>query len=84
MLASEQGTFFDGQDTPEQREKGTKELLDLLGKSLGESNAEIFELVSRRKLDTPRNLVYRAWTEPELLAQWWGPNVLQIRSIHSI
>ncbi|MFD0693477.1 SRPBCC family protein [Paenibacillus sp. GCM10027628] len=30
--------------------------------------------MSRRKFDAPRNLVYRAWTEPELLAQWWGPN----------
>ena len=74
LVFTEQGTFFDGHDTPEQREQGTKELLGLLGKSLGESNAETFELVSRRKLDAPRNLVYRAWTEPELLAQWWGPN----------
>lgn len=74
LVLTEQGTFFDGHDTPEQREQGTKELLGLLGKSLGESNAETFELVSRRKLDAPRNLVYRAWTEPELLAQWWGPN----------
>jgi uncharacterized protein YndB with AHSA1/START domain len=74
LVFTEQGTFFDGHDTPEQREQGTKELLDLLGKSLGESNAETFELVSRRKLNAPRNLVYRAWTEPELLAQWWGPN----------
>ncbi|MCM3630581.1 SRPBCC family protein [Paenibacillus glycanilyticus] len=45
-----------------------------MGKSLGESNPDTFELVSRRKLDAPRNLVYRAWTEPELLAQWWGPH----------
>ncbi len=74
LVFTEQGTFFDGHDTPEQREQGTKELLGLLGKSLGESNAETFELVSRRKLDAPRNLVYQAWTEPELLAQWWGPN----------
>ncbi|AFH61245.1 SRPBCC family protein [Paenibacillus caseinilyticus] len=73
LVFTEQGTFFDGHDSPEQREQGTKELLDLLGKSLGESNAETFELVSRRTLDAPRNLVYRAWTEPELLAQWWGP-----------
>lgn len=74
LMFTEQGTFFDGHDTPEIREQGTKELLDLLGKSLGESNAETFELVSRRKLNAPRDLVYRAWTEPELLAQWWGPN----------
>lgn len=74
MIFTEQGTFFDGHDTPEQREHGTKEMLDLLGKSLGESNADTFELMSRRKFDVPRNLVYRAWTEPELLSQWWGPN----------
>nr|WP_240159725.1 SRPBCC family protein [Paenibacillus aceris] len=49
-------------------------MLDLLGKSLGESSADNFEIVSRRKLNAPRDLVYRAWTEPELLAQWWGPN----------
>ncbi|WP_326070759.1 SRPBCC family protein [Paenibacillus alba] len=74
VVFTEQGAFFDGLDTPEQREHGTNEMLDLLGQSLGESNAENFELVSRRKLDAPQNLVYRAWTEPELLAQWWGPN----------
>ncbi|TXK76134.1 SRPBCC family protein [Paenibacillus sp. N3.4] len=74
LIFTEQGTFFDGHDTPEQREHGTKEMLDLLGASLGESNADTFELVSRRKIGAPRNLVYRAWTEPELLAQWWGPN----------
>nr|WP_270878353.1 SRPBCC family protein [Paenibacillus aestuarii] len=49
-------------------------MLDLLGKTLGESDDVNFELVSRRKLDAPRNMVYRAWTEPELLAQWWGPH----------
>jgi uncharacterized protein YndB with AHSA1/START domain len=74
LVFTEQGTFFDGHDTPKQREQGTNELLDLLGKSLGENNAETFELVSRRKLDAPRNLVYRAWTDPELLAEWWGPH----------
>ncbi|GGA14571.1 hypothetical protein GCM10008018_69330 [Paenibacillus marchantiophytorum] len=74
LVFTEQGAFLDGLDTPEQREHGTKEMLDLLGKSLGESNASSFELVSRRKLDAPRSLVYRSWTDPELLAQWWGPD----------
>ncbi|MEK8128758.1 SRPBCC family protein [Paenibacillus filicis] len=74
MIFTEQGTFFDGHDMPEQRELGTHDMLDLLGKSLGESNAETFELISRRKFDAPMDEVYRAWTEPELLAQWWGPN----------
>jgi|GEM_PF-772980 len=74
LVFTEQGAFFDGLDTPEQREHGTKELLNLLGKSLGEANADAFELVSRRRFNFPRHTVYRAWTEPELLAQWWGPD----------
>lgn len=74
LIFTEQGTFFDGHDTPEMREHGTRELLELLGKSLGESNAAAFEVVSRRKFSAPRDMLYRAWTDPELLAQWFGPN----------
>lgn len=74
LIYTEQGAFLDGSDTPEIREQGTKDMLDLLGKSLGKSNPDSFELLSERKFDVPRDLVYRAWTEPELLAQWWGPN----------
>jgi uncharacterized protein YndB with AHSA1/START domain len=25
-----------------------------------------------REFDAPRHLVYRAWTEPELIERWWG------------
>ena len=32
------------------------------------------ELVSTRVYDAPRELVFQAWTEAELLARWWGPN----------
>ncbi|SFI83543.1 SRPBCC family protein [Brevibacillus centrosporus] len=74
LVFTEQGVFFDGHDTPAQREQGTHEMLDLLGISLGESHPDRFELLSRRTLPAPRSLVYRAWTEPALLAQWWGPN----------
>lgn len=31
------------------------------------------EFMYTRVLDAPRELVYRAWTEPEHLAKWWGP-----------
>lgn len=31
------------------------------------------ELVSVREFDAPRALVHWAWTTPELLARWWGP-----------
>ncbi len=31
------------------------------------------ELVVARVFDAPRRLVFRAWTDPELAAHWWGP-----------
>jgi uncharacterized protein YndB with AHSA1/START domain len=31
------------------------------------------EYTETRVLDAPRELVWKAWTEPEQLAQWWGP-----------
>jgi uncharacterized protein YndB with AHSA1/START domain len=31
------------------------------------------ELVITRVFNAPRSLVFKAWTEPERLAQWWGP-----------
>ena len=31
------------------------------------------ELVVTRVFDAPRALVFKAWTEPERAARWWGP-----------
>ena len=31
------------------------------------------ELVVTRILDAPRALVFKAWTEPDRAARWWGP-----------
>lgn len=31
------------------------------------------ELIVERVFDAPRELVWKAWTEPERLAHWWGP-----------
>jgi uncharacterized protein YndB with AHSA1/START domain len=31
------------------------------------------ELVITRIFDAPRSLVFKAWTDPEHMAQWWGP-----------
>jgi uncharacterized protein YndB with AHSA1/START domain len=31
------------------------------------------EILATRILDAPRELVYRMWTDPYHLAQWWGP-----------
>ncbi len=39
------------------------------------NNQEIEErtLVLSRVFDAPRALVFKAWTQPEHLARWWGP-----------
>lgn len=29
-----------------------------------------------RLIDVPRQKAFHAWTEPVLLVQWWGPQVL--------
>jgi uncharacterized protein YndB with AHSA1/START domain len=31
------------------------------------------EIVTTRVFDAPRELVFKAWTDPDHLAQWWGP-----------
>jgi len=36
-------------------------------------SAEDRELVLTRLIDAPRENLYRAWTEPELLKQWFAP-----------
>lgn len=32
------------------------------------------ELVITRTFDAPRKLVFKVWTDPEHVAQWWGPD----------
>jgi uncharacterized protein YndB with AHSA1/START domain len=32
------------------------------------------ELVITRVFDAPRDLVFKAWTDPTQLMRWWGPN----------
>jgi uncharacterized protein YndB with AHSA1/START domain len=31
------------------------------------------ELVVTRLIEAPRSLVFKAWTQPEHVARWWGP-----------
>ena len=31
-------------------------------------------IIGMRLFDAPRDLVFKAWTDPKHLAQWWGPN----------
>lgn len=36
------------------------------------------ELTLKRTFDAPRELVFKAWTDPALISQWWGPSVFTI------
>lgn len=36
------------------------------------------ELTMERVFNAPRELVWKAWTTPELLKKWWGPNNVTI------
>jgi len=31
-------------------------------------------LTITRIFDAPRELVFKAWTDPKMLARWWGPH----------
>ena len=37
--------------------------------------SDLPEYVYEREFDAPVDLVWRAWTDPELLSRWYGPNV---------
>jgi uncharacterized protein YndB with AHSA1/START domain len=39
-----------------------------------ETAAAADEFLISRLLDAPRALVFRAWTDPKHMAQWWGPH----------
>jgi uncharacterized protein YndB with AHSA1/START domain len=32
------------------------------------------EIIITRTFDAPRALVWKAWTDPQQIAQWWGPH----------
>jgi uncharacterized protein YndB with AHSA1/START domain len=39
------------------------------------------EFVITRTLDAPRELVWKAWSEPERMKQWWGPKGSAVEEI---
>jgi uncharacterized protein YndB with AHSA1/START domain len=40
---------------------------------MAEAKPAVKDVVITRIFDAPRELVWRAWTEPERLQEWWGP-----------
>jgi len=57
--------------------EGLNQTLNHLEEHVANLAAE--EFVITRELDAPRNLVFKAWTEPERLAQWWGPKGFTVK-----
>jgi uncharacterized protein YndB with AHSA1/START domain len=49
--------------------EGANQTLDRLGDQLGKMQ----ELIATRVFDAPREMVFKAWTDPERLKRWWGP-----------
>jgi uncharacterized protein YndB with AHSA1/START domain len=45
-----------------------------LGGAAEGAGAVVKELVLTRIYDAPRSLVFKMWTDPKHLAQWWGPH----------
>ncbi len=40
-----------------------------------------FKVTLTRDINAPRELVFRAWTEPARLAQWFGPAEVEVREL---
>jgi uncharacterized protein YndB with AHSA1/START domain len=53
-------------------DQGWAETLDRLGESVEDTSGR--EMHITRVVDAPRELLWRIWTEPDHLKEWWGPN----------
>jgi uncharacterized protein YndB with AHSA1/START domain len=53
--------------------EGGNQTLDRLGERLAEMKSGEKELVLTRVFDAPREVVFKAWTDPARLKRWWGP-----------
>ncbi len=52
--------------------EGGHQTLDRLGEQLGAMAGEKVFMLSRT-FDAPRELVFKAWTDPQHMQHWWGP-----------
>ena len=50
-----------------------------MGKTQITAEQGIPQIIITREFDAPRELLFRAWTEPDLLVQWLGPRRLKMR-----
>jgi len=55
-------------------ETGARQTMDRLDEFLDTLAAPANEIVLARIFEAPRDLVWKAWTDPAHVARWWGPN----------
>ena len=62
----------------EMMQQGWNEMLDRLGTLLAETSMEVSkvdnETIFTRSFAVPRDRLFNAWLDQELLAEWWGPH----------
>jgi uncharacterized protein YndB with AHSA1/START domain len=68
---AERAAFAAAKPSMQQGWGGTMEQLEA---HLAESQAEANEIVLTRLINAPRERVFAAWTDPQAIVQWWGPN----------
>jgi uncharacterized protein YndB with AHSA1/START domain len=59
--------YLDGMD------EGWKQTIDRLAAYVAKQEPADRQIVTTRVLDAPRELVFKMWTDPEHIVQWWGP-----------
>lgn len=65
---------FKSEESRDGHRGGWEECFDLLEEVLADTSSAVRrEIVNTRVIAYPRALVFRAYTEPEHLARWWGP-----------
>jgi len=64
-------------ETAELRDKTVEQFgaIEGLNQTMGRLQSMLAQsLIMTRTFDAPRALVFRAWTDPSHVAQWWGPH----------
>lgn len=59
--------------------EGGKQTLGRLAEQMEKGFSK--EFVITRVFDSPRELVFKAWTEPNRIAQWFGPKGVSVKSV---
>jgi uncharacterized protein YndB with AHSA1/START domain len=54
-------------------EEGWKQTIERLAAHVANEGAADRQIVTTRVLNAPRELVFKMWTDPEHIVQWWGP-----------